>query len=154
MKPAIAAIGPEGSREEFLDQLLDEAERALLDVESRADEPGRRVPLEDGEAPGVAEFQAAIAELADAFPGLMRDVEIIGDMVRNVGALHAVSEVEARPHLMQLLWLSLETFVRQYPSLELYEAVCRGREDEEGPTPSEIYAGYLRLLGVLRGALS
>jgi len=62
--------------DELLGLLLDEAERALLSIEARADDFGKRVltgdvPDRDQEPPaGVSELRLAMAELSDAFIAL------------------------------------------------------------------------------------
>ena len=154
MKPVTIELSQEHLTDESLDLLLDEAERALLDVETRADEPERRVMPQDTE-PEVSALRLAIAQLADIFPGIHYDLESIGDRLRNVGAVSASQELQVHPHVMHLVRLSLEVFFRIYPTLDSYESDterCDDLMDEH--TPSEVYEAYAQLLGLLKQRLS
>src|SRR5688572_13082412 len=110
--------------DELLGLLLDEAERALLAVDARADDTGQRVlhgnvPDPDREcAPGVNELRLAIAELADAFPTIHADLETIGERMRNLGAKAGTSELESYPHVLDLVRMSLEVLFRNHPSAD------------------------------------
>ena len=73
--------------DDVIDLLLDEADRALLDVEARTDEPGRRYSLSDLESQELEDLRLAMAELSDAHPGMQYELESIGDRLRNVGAI-------------------------------------------------------------------
>jgi hypothetical protein len=156
MKAVLHEPSPEHLTQEFIDLLLDEAERALLDVEARTDEPDRRIASNEADAPGVAELRLAIAELADRFPGIHYDLESIGERLRNVGAHAAARELESHPHVTHLVRLSLEVFFRQYSSIESYDAECNRADDaeEEGQSPSELYEAYGQLLVILKSRLS
>lgn len=141
--------------DEVLDLMLDEAERAIFDVEGRSDERGRRVALLEADPPGVSDLRLAIAELVDAYPGIQYELESVGDRLRNVGALAATGELESRPHLMHLVRLSLEAFFRHYPTVDAYEKDDIGEDPEEDArTPAEIYETYERVLEMLRARLS
>lgn len=156
MKAVLQELGPEGLTHDFIDLLLDEAERALLDVEARTDEPDRRTASYEQEPNGVPELRLAIAEIADRFPGIHYDLESIGERLRNVGATAAARELEAHPHVTHLVRLSLEVFFRQYQSLDAYDAECaRGDELEDEPVPpQELYESYGQLLQILKSRLS
>jgi hypothetical protein len=155
VKAVLHELGREPLTHEFIDLILDEAERALLDVEARTDEPDRRIALEQ-EADGVADLRLAIAELADQFPGIHYDLESIGERLRNVGAIAAATELEVYPHVTQLVRLSLEVFFRIYPTDETYESEYQPVEDspEEEPSAFELYEAYGQLLAILRESLS
>ena len=141
--------------DDVLDMLLDEAERAIFDVEGRSDEVGRRVQSMEAEAPGVLDLRLAIAELVDAYPGIQYELESVGDRLRNVGARAATAELEAYPHIIHLVRLSLEAFFRHYPTLDSYEGEdAADDQDEEARTPGEVYETYAQLLTVLRDRLS
>ncbi len=155
MRAVIRQSQPEYMNDESIDLLLDEAERALLDVESRCDEPNRRVASLDGDSAEVAEFRMAIAELADLHPSLHYELESINDRLRNVGARAATKELEFYPHLIQLVRLSLEVFFRRYPTLDAYETdFCRNDElgglDEELQSATELYEAHQQLSAMLR----
>lgn len=143
----------EGMSDDILDLLLDEADRALLDVEARTDEPGRRYALHDPEGAEIEELRLAIAELSDAHPGMQYELEAIGDRLRNVGAIAATTELENRPHIIDLVRMSLEAFFRQYPTVEAYEAYAHDAEEEpeeETQSPGESYETLRQLLDALR----
>lgn len=143
--------------DDVIDLLLDEADRALLDVEARTDEPSRRYSLSDLENQELEDLRLAMAELSDAHPGMQYELESIGDRLRNVGAIAATTELEQHPHIVHLVRMSLEVFFRQYPTLEAYETQGHDLEDddeEDGPAPTEVYETYRQLLVVLRSRLS
>jgi hypothetical protein len=149
--------------DELLGLLLDEAERALLCVEARADDFGKRmltgdVPDRDQEPPpGVSELRLAMAELADAFPGLQADLEMIGDRMRNVGVKASRLDLESHPHVLDLVRISLEILFRMYPSVDQYEADQRllfGMTGEDAQPPAETYETYAQLLRILKSRLS
>jgi hypothetical protein len=145
--------------------LIEEAERALLTVEARVDEPGRRtlngdVPDRDDQdaaADEISELRLAMAELVDAFPGIAYDLESIGERMRNVGAKAAGGDLEGHTHVLDLVRMSLEVFFRSYPTVEAYEL-----DQKSGPvaaedlaqTPAEIYDAYRELRAALRARLS
>lgn len=146
---------------ELVDLLLDEAERALLLVDARVDEPGRRLlsgdPPDDEGAPyGVPELRLAVAELIDAHPGIQYDLERIGDRIRTLGAATAAQELSSQPHLLDLVRLSLETFFRVYSEVAIYEADLELRGagiDDFGRTPAETYQALAELRVGLRGRM-
>ena len=156
MRPGSQVLGKDVLGDEALDLLLDEAERALIDVESRPDEPARRVRIETAEPAGVADLRLAIAELADSYPGAHYELESVGDRLRNVGATAATAELEHRPHLLHLVRLSLEALFRMYPTSEAYETDRReeGLFDDESMSLAENYETYRQLLALLRRQLS
>ena len=156
MRPGSQVLGTEALGDDALDLLLDEAERALIDVESRPDEPARRVRIDTAEAVGVADFRLAIAELADSHPGAQYELESVSDRLRNVGAAAATAELEHRPHLLHLVRMSLEALFRMYPTPEAYESERREDDlfDDEPLNLAENYETYRQLLGLLRRQLS
>lgn len=162
MKEGMLATASEDLPVELVDLLLDEAERALLWVDARVDEPGRRLidglPADGGPlADGVAELRLAAAELIDGHPGIQYELERVADRVRVLGPSAALEELGDKPHLLDLARLSLETFVRLYPDGELFEAEqeLRGGDLEEiGRTPKETYLALLELMLLLRSRLS
>lgn len=163
MKQTAAHKLEESWSDELLGLLIDEAERALLCVDARADEPGKRimtgdVPDRDQEPPpGVSELRLAMAELADAYPGLHADLELIGERMRNVGMKAGALELESHPHVLDLVRISLEILFRSYPSVEAYETDQRllfGTNAEEAQTPAEIYETYAQLLRALKMRMS
>ncbi|MEO1335275.1 MAG: hypothetical protein AAFV29_06510, partial [Myxococcota bacterium] len=79
MRPGSLVLGKIGLADEALDQLLDESERALIDVDARPDEPLRRIHLDGAWPAGVATLQLAIAELVDAYPGAQFELESVGE---------------------------------------------------------------------------
>lgn len=143
--------------DDVIDLLLDEADRALLDIEARTDEPGRRYSLTDIDSQALEDLRLAMAELSDAHPGMQYELESIGDRLRNVGAIAATTELEQHPHIVHLVRMSLEVFFRQYPTLEAYENNGLDLDDdpdEDGPSPTEVYETYRQLLVGLRARLS
>ena len=146
----------DGFTDDALDLLLDEAERALLDVEARADEPGRRLAGPEGEVPGLDELRLAVAELSDAHPGMHYELEAIADRLRNVGARSAAMALEQHPHVLDVVRLSLEALFLQYPTLGAYENDYARNEDvdDDERLASETYGLYRQLLQVLRRRLS
>lgn len=163
MKSLVAISTTEHFTDECLNLMLDEAERAILQVEARADEPSRRVlhgDVPEGEHVGrdVSELRLAIAELVDAYPSLMYDLELICERLRNSGATGGAFELESRPHVLDLVRMSLEIFFRQHQDSEAYEADQRRNAAENafesGHTAIERYEAYTQLLALLRSRLS
>ncbi len=156
MRPGSQVLGHEALADDALDLLLDEAERALIDVESRPDEPARRVRIDTSAPVGVADLRLAIAELADAHPGAHHELESVSDRLRNVGAAAATAELEHRPHLLHLVRLSLEALFRMYPTPESFEADRREEDvfEDESMNLTENYETYRQLLALLRQQLS
>jgi hypothetical protein len=142
--------------DEVLNLLLDEAEQALLTVDARADEPGRRivhgdVPDRDVATEDVSELRLAIAELVDAYPSFPHDLETIGERLRNVGANAGAEALESHPQVLDLVRMSLEIFFRLHPDEDEYEASQRKSDNEDlGPMPHERYDAYAQLLEMLR----
>ena len=141
--------------DDVLDLFLDEADRALLEVEARTDEPGRRFSLTDLEGSEIEDLRLALAELSDAYPGMHYELESIADRLRKVGARAAFTDLEQRPHIIDFVRMSLEVFFRQFPTLEHYEAQGHEFDDEEdGPAALEVYEVYRQLVVVLRSRIS
>jgi hypothetical protein len=147
--------------DECLNLLLDEAERAILQVESRADEPGRRlvhgdVPDRDLVRSDVSELRLAISELVDAYPSIQHDLESIGERLRNVGVTAGIDELEAHPHVLDLVRMSLEIFFVLNPTADAFEAEHRRQDDtdESATSPQEVFDAYVQLLALLRARLS
>lgn len=139
--------------DDVIDLLLDEADRALLDVEARTDEPGRRFSLSDLDTQALEDLRLAMAELSDAFPGMQYELEAIGDRLRNVGAIAATTELEQHPHIIHMVRMSLEVLFRQFPTAGDYDAQAREEDeepDDDSPSPFEVYETYRQLLDVLR----
>ncbi|NJK88297.1 MAG: hypothetical protein HC923_02160 [Myxococcales bacterium] len=143
--------------EDVLGHLFAEAERALLDVEGRPDEPHRRVILREAEPEDIEELRLAVAELFDGYPSLSSEVEVLLEQLRVGGVRSTARALEVRPHVLQLVRLSLEIFFRRHPSAESFETSREEEDDdldEEAPSPAEIYAGHRRLWQSLRSWVS
>lgn len=162
MKTHAELLGPEELPPELLNLLLDEAERALLMVDARVDEPGRRLltgqpPDDEGSTLGVPELRLALAELIDAHPGIQFDLERLNDRARSLGPSAATQELSSQPHLLDLARLSLEAFFRQYPELESYEAELEARGIDESDlerSAAETYQSMRDLREALRAWLN
>ena len=147
---------------ELLDLVVDEAERAMLWVDARIDEPGARyldgLPVDESVSPsGVAELRLAAAELIDAHPGIQHELERIGDRARSLGPRAAAQLLDAQPAVLDLARLSLETFFRLYPDAELFEHEMEAREvdlEELGRGALDTYRALWDLRGSLRDRLS
>src|SRR5215472_4699779 len=153
MKLVSLAASPDNFTDDRLNLLLDEAEQALLIVEARADDPGRRmihgdVPDRDLVNPDVSELRLAIAELADAYPSFPHDLESIGERLRNVGAQAGAEALESHPQVLDLVRMSLEIFFRVHPDAESYEVANKKESagDDVGATMHERYEAYGQLL--------
>lgn len=116
--------------DDTFDSFLDEAERALCEVDARTDSPRDRVRIEDCEGSGLCELKLAMAELCDDYPGLSYELDELGERLRCCGALAALKDLRRRPHLMQFVRLSLQVFFRQWPTPEDYEMQLREDEAE------------------------
>jgi hypothetical protein len=116
--------------DEVFQLFLQEGERAILDVERRPDEPERREGSAgpEGDPSDVSALRQALAELVDAYPGIERELGVLADRGHMAGTASAALELEARPHLLQLVRLSLEVFFRRHPSADSFE---RARDDED-----------------------
>ncbi len=143
--------------DEVIDLLLDEADRALLDVEARTDDPGRRLSLSDRETQEMEDLRLAMAELSDAYPGMQYELESIGDRLRNVGAIAATTELERHPHIIHMVRMSLEVLFRLHPTVRDYESHSDDEEEEledDAQTPFEVYQTYQQLLVMLRSRVN
>lgn len=142
---------------ELLELLLEEAERILLEVEARSDQPHQRVSANDPLGGEEAELRLAIAELADAYPAMGHDLEAISERLHQTGPKAASQDLELHPHILHLVRLSLEIHFRQYPTLEAYDAALRAQRedsDDEVLPPGETYETLRRLLTFLRTRVS
>lgn len=143
--------------DEVIDLLLDEADRALLDVEARTDDPGRRLSLSDRETQEMEDLRLAMAELSDAYPGMQYELESIGDRLRNVGAIAATTELEQHPHIIHMVRMSLEVLFRLHPTVRDYESHTDDDDeeaDDDAQTPFEVYQTYQQLLEMLRSRVN
>jgi len=141
--------------DDAFDLFLDEAERALIEVDNRGDEPHRRLHECDGGPEAVAELRLALAELADAYPGLCYELEALSERLRCVGVRAAATDLEMRPHVVQLVRLSLEIFFRLYPTVDAFETSFDEDDeedgDDDGPSPLEVWEANRYILRMLRG---
>ena len=158
MKAAIRAQSPEDLNGDALELLLEECERAVVQVESRLDEPGRRVtdgdPLdESGE--DIAELRLAIAEIVDGHPALSFDLDRIGEKVRAIGPRAGAKALASFPPILDLARLALECYFLEFPTSEAYELGASERELEDAVrSPSETHQALKEILVLLRGRLS
>ncbi len=133
--------------------LLEEAENALDDVAGRPDSPNLRIAFhERGERPDLAELRLALAELADTYRGVEQEVALLGEKLRSTGVASAASELEARPHLLQLMRLALEIHFRRMPSHEPARRADLSADDL--PVLNDAYEAYRLLREMLRDTLS
>jgi hypothetical protein len=152
--------GPEDLRSEHLELLLQEAERALLGVEDRIDEPGRRSPNGVGPEEEISDdailsLRLAMAELVDAHPALAADIDQVSERMRTLGASAGAATFALHHHLVDLTRLSLEAMFLQFATAADYAALEES-EDPEGELdpPGERYAAYRGLLDMLRRSLN
>jgi hypothetical protein len=142
--------------DEVLDRFLDQAEHALLMVDSRPDEPHDRRRCQDFDARRTQDLELAMAELVDCYPSLSADIDNVSERARCSGVRSATLDIEARPQLLHLVRLSLEVFFRDFPSAEAYEMHLREEEaegceeDEDCRCAYEIFDLHTRLLHCLR----
>lgn len=134
---------------------ITEAERALLEVEGRDDEPHRRVALDDCDPFRTSQLRLAIAELADAYPCIYVDLETLSDRLQASGTFGASEDLCRRPHLLQLVRLSLEVFFRDWPTPEDYEMYLRdedvdGCDDDDCSCAGEVWDAHRSLLQNLK----
>ncbi|MBI2373701.1 MAG: hypothetical protein HYV07_06845 [Deltaproteobacteria bacterium] len=155
---AILSPSPEELPGDLLELLLDEAERALLVVEARIDDPGRRVLTGDSSAddeetpPGVPELRLAMAEVVDAHPGISSELERAGERVRTLGAAPGAIEIASYPHVLDLARMMLECFFRQHPTADAFD---RSLEDtEDARSSDELYEMMTKLRESLRSRLN
>lgn len=158
--PLLLTDGPEDLPAEHLELLMQEADRALMLVDSRMDEPGRRVasgiaPEDATAAGGVSELGLTVAELIDCYPGIQYDIESVSERMRMMGAKAAAVELARHPHLLDLARLSLETLFRVCPSVESYLYwLPEGDHEIDLRTPPETYAALRETLEMLRRSMS
>jgi len=146
-----------GFCDDVFDVFLDEAERALIDVDGRTDEPNRRVHQPDARPESTGELRLAIAELTDAYPGIQFELEALSERLRSVGVREAAVDLEARPHVVQLVRLSLEVFFRAHPTAESFELALHDEDevdDEDAPAAGDVWEANRQLLDRLRGWVS
>lgn len=140
--------------------ILCEADRALMWVDARTDEPGSRVV--DGVAPEdipagdrVAVLSLAIAQLIDGCPALQLELEAVSDRLRTHGASVAVVELAACPQLVSLVRLSLESLFEVCPDEASYLSwLPEDAIETEIRPPNEVYLAYRDILTMLRSRLS
>ncbi|MGF1511593.1 MAG: hypothetical protein ACFB9M_19025 [Myxococcota bacterium] len=143
--------------DEVLGRFLDQAEYALLSVESREDRPYSRSHGEEMGPSRTQELEQALAELADCYPGLSAELDDVSERARCCGVQAAVRDLEALPHLLHFVRLSLEVFFRQFPTAEAYEMKLREEEaegcdeDQDCHCAQETFETQRRLLDTLRG---
>ncbi|MEM1023578.1 MAG: hypothetical protein AAGD10_17845 [Myxococcota bacterium] len=141
--------------DDTFDSFLDEAERALCEVDGRSDSPGERIRIETCEGSGLCELKLAMAELCDDYPGLSYELDELGERLRACGARAALVDLHRRPHLMQFVRLSLQVFFRQWPTAEDYEMRLREDEvdgcgeEEDCACAHDVFESNRRLLGSL-----
>ena len=153
-------LGPEDLSSHQLDLVLEEADRCLMMVDARIDEPGHRTfdayPPEDNlySQDAVAQLSLAIALLADAYPALQHEISIVIDRFRSEGGAKGVQGARY-PHLMYLIRLSLDLFFASHPTEEHYSA--EQAEDvfsDVLTSPQERYAAFQEVHKMLMGRLS
>lgn len=144
---------------EDLQLLLSEADRALMIIDGRNDEPGRRTV--DGVAPEDAgsgkmfnELTLAMAELVDAYPGLLVDIERVSDRIRSAGATAGAAELARYRPLVDLVRLSLEALFTVCSDIDAFDGWRMYGDDEELYTAGETFAAYATLLDLLRSNLN
>jgi|GEM_PF-2290476 len=154
-------LGPEDLSSHQLDLILDEADRCLMMVDARIDEPGHRIfdayPPEDNlySQDSVAQLSLAIALLADAYPALQHEISIVIDRFRSEGGAKGVQELARYPHLMDLIRLSLDLLFAVYPTEDHY-AMDQADDvfSDILTTPQERYAAFREARKMLMGRLS
>ena len=160
ISPALPLSGPEDLTSLQLELVLEEADRCLLMVDARIDEPGRRAldayPPEDNiyGREDVAQINLAIALLADAYPALQGEIGFVIDRFRVEGGVAGVKELSRYPHLMDLIRLSLEMLFHICPTPEDY--VTWQADDVFADilnAPEERYSTYVRVYEMLRSRL-
>ena len=157
----MALTGPEDLTSQQLELVLEEADRCLLMVDARIDEPGRRMldayPPEDNiySRREIAQLSLAIALLSDAYPVLQSEIGFVIDRFRIEGGVAGVNELSRYPHLMDLIRLSLETFFHMCPTTERYAEWRKQDIFDDGLDSSEDrYAAYREVYEMLRSRLS
>ncbi len=152
--------GPEDLPGEHLELLMQEADRALMLVDSRMDEPGRRVlsgiaPEDAAVARGVSELGLTVAELIDCHPGIQYDIESVNERLRTMGARAAAIELGRYPHLIALAPLSRETHRRVCANVASYGTwVPDGDHESDLRSPPETYVALRETLEMLRRTMN
>ncbi len=159
MKNSQESLAPEALSDDLVDLLLDEAERAMCEVDTRPDEAEARTLIHDADLPDAGPLRLALAELVDQHPGLPHELERLEDRLRTAGAEAAARMLELYPHVLDVVRLSLEVFVRQYPTAADYERgdarlLLRPTREEEGASSGDLHAAYLALREQLRRRLA
>lgn len=119
-------LGPEDISNHQLELILDEADRCLMMVDARIDEPGRRTsdayPPEDNlyGQDDVAQICLAIALLSDAHPALQHEISVVIDRFRSEGGTTGALELARYPHLIDLIRLSLDLLFTMCPTEDHY----------------------------------
>ena len=145
---------------EHLDLILQEADRALIIVDSRIDDPGRRVldglGLEEmGATRSFAELNLALAELSDACPCLGADIELVSERMRTKGAASGAAEFARHHHLVDLVRLSLESLFCVYRDPVSFASARLDIDDDcDLHTATEMYEQYRSILDLLRRTLN
>ena len=154
-------LGPEDLSSHQLDLVLDEADRCLMMVDARIDEPGHRTfdayPPEDNlySQDAVAQLSLAIALLADAYPALQHEISIVIDRFRSEGGAKGVQELARYPHLMDLIRISLDLFFALHPTEDHYaEEQSDDVFSDVLTTPQERYTAFQEVHKMLMGRLS
>lgn len=154
-------LGPEDLSSHQLELVLDEADRCLMMVDARIDEPGRRIfdayPPEDNyySDDAVAQLSLAIALLADAYPALQHEISIVIDLFRSEGGAAGVRELARYPYLMDLIRLSLDLFFAVCPTEDHYaSAQVEDVFSDVLTTPEERYAAFQDVHTMLLSRLS
>ena len=156
----VPLAGPEDLSSLQLELVIEEADRSLLMVDARIDEPGQRVldayPPEDNiyGREEVAQLNLAIALLADAYPALQNEIGLVIDRFRVEGGVAGVQELSRYPHLMDLIRLSLEMLFQICPTPAAY---VKWQADDVFAdvlnAPEDRYAAYQRVYEMLRSRL-
>lgn len=155
MVHALQVAVPQGLSDDLLDMVLEGAEQALAEVDCRDDEPFLR--MMGRESSEVGALRLAMAEIVDAYPGASFELESVIERLREVGVRSAMQVLEAHPHLLQVVRLSLEMFFRRHPEPADLERVLREEGEEEADLPipvAEAWRAHRMLLVALRGTLS
>jgi hypothetical protein len=157
---SVPLAGPEDLSSLQLELVLEEADRCLLMVDARIDEPGRRVvdayPPDDSTygRDDVAQINLAIALLADAYPALQGEIGFVIDRFRMEGGVAGVRELSRYPHLMDLIRLSLEMLFHLCPTPEDYvEWQAADLYGDVLNAPEDRYSSYVEVYAMLRSRL-
>jgi hypothetical protein len=147
----------DGGSETLADELelmINEADRAIIDVMARSDYRHHRMVMRNpSDTSAIAELERAMAEVVDAYPTLEEDLGRVRDRMKTVGARTGARELERNAHVLDLIRLSLEVFVRRYPTPMVYERIARERDDvpDDGdPIFVDFYNTRIQVLSQLR----